>query len=41
MYSTMTGVFDIEIHDPEESVEVSSEDDAIEIEDVSLCNNIS
>lgn len=36
----MTGVFDIEIHDSEEPVEVSSEDDTIEIENVSLCNSI-
>lgn len=35
---TMTGVFDIEIHDAEEPVEVSSEDDTIEIEDVSRIN---
>lgn len=36
----MTGVFDIEIHDEEEPVEVSSEDDTIEIEDVSISQNV-
>lgn len=37
----MTGVFDIEIHDAQEPVEVSSEDDTIEIEDVSIFEHIS
>lgn len=34
----MAGVFDIELHDVDETVDVDSEDDAIQVEEVCVFN---
>lgn len=35
-FDEMAGVFDIELHDVDETVEVDSEDDAIQVEEVCM-----